>query len=378
MSLQHYALIFAVAVIVTLVVTPLVRRFALARGLVDFPGGRKVHTRPIPRLGGVAIFAGVLAAVGVEALGEAYAGWGGTIVGGGTARVRILGVLVGLTIIFLVGLVDDLRTLSPGAKFLGQVVAAAVVVGSGLKIVYVGDPFAGGIVELGLLSIPVTMLYIVGFTNVINLIDGLDGLAAGVCAIAAASLLVLAAQGNRLDAAAFAVAVIGACVGFLRYNSNPASIFMGDSGALFLGFTLATISLMGVMKSSAAIALAVPLLIIGVPIFDTASAIVRRVLHKRPIQEADRGHIHHRLLGRGFNQRQTVFIIYVWSIALALGGYAVRYAPGPMKALTFLVLFVITGFMAYWLGLFEAVEHAEEPSGVPNKQGSRRPSQKQT
>ncbi|MDR3685796.1 MAG: MraY family glycosyltransferase [Coriobacteriia bacterium] len=364
MSLQHYALIFAVGLVVTLVVTPLVRHFAIKHGLVDFPGGRKVHTKPIPRLGGVAIFAGVMAAVGVEAFGEMYLGWGGTIVGGGTARVRILGVLLGITIIFLVGLVDDLRTLSPGAKLIGQIVAAGVVVGSGLKIVYVGDPFAGGLVELGLLSIPITMLYIVGFTNVINLIDGLDGLAAGVSAIAAASLLILAAQGNRLDAAAFAVAVIGACVGFLRYNSNPASIFMGDSGALFLGFTLATISLMGVMKSSAAIALAVPLLIIGVPIFDTASAIVRRVLHKRPIQEADKGHIHHRLLGRGFNQRQTVFIIYVWSIALALGGYAIRYAPGPMKALTFLVLFVITGFMAYWLGLFEAVGHAEGEAAV--------------
>ena len=364
MSLQHYALIFAVALGVTLLATPLVRSFALKRGLVDFPGGRKVHTTPIPRLGGVAIFAGVMAAIAVEALGETFGGWGGMIVGGGTAQVRILGVLAGLAIIFAVGLVDDLRTLSPGTKFLGQIVAAGIVVGSGLKIVYVGDPFAGGLVELGLLSIPITMLYIVGFTNVINLIDGLDGLAAGVSAIAAASLLVLAAQGNRLDAAALAVAVIGACVGFLRYNSNPASIFMGDSGALFLGFTLATISLMGVMKSSAAIALAVPLLIIGVPIFDTASAIVRRVLHRRPIQEADKGHIHHRLLGRGFNQRQTVFVIYVWSIALALGGYAVRYAPGPMKALTFLVLFVITGFMAYWLGLFEAVGHGEDETGA--------------
>jgi UDP-GlcNAc:undecaprenyl-phosphate GlcNAc-1-phosphate transferase len=203
------------------------------------------------------------------------------------------------------------------------------------------------------------MIYIVGFTNVINLIDGLDGLAAGVGAIAAASLLVLAAQGNRLGAATIAAALIGAAVGFLRYNFNPASIFMGDSGALFLGCTLATISLMGVMKSSAAIVLAVPLLIIGVPIFDTASAIVRRIMHKRPIQEADRGHIHHRLLGRGFNQRQTVLIIYVWSIALAFGGYAVRYAPGFVRSLAFLVLLVITGFMAYWLGLFEVAHHVD-------------------
>ena len=182
---------------------------------------------------------------------------------------------------------------------------------------------------------------------------------------------VLAAQWGY--APGFIWIVIGACLAFLRYNFNPASIFMGDSGALFLGFTLATISLMGVMKSTAAIALAVPLLIIGVPIFDTASAIIRRVLHKRPIQEADKGHIHHRLLGRGFDQRQTVLIIYVWSIALALGGYAVRYAPGLFKVLTFASLFVITGFMAYWLGLFEAASHAEDALGEGGaEQASRR------
>jgi UDP-GlcNAc:undecaprenyl-phosphate/decaprenyl-phosphate GlcNAc-1-phosphate transferase len=366
MSMQHYVVVALVGALVTLLVTPLVRRFALARGLVDCPGGRKVHTQPIPRLGGVGIFAGVMVAVGLQAVGEANQWWGGTILGGGTAQVRVISVVAGLTLIFVVGLIDDLFTLSPGWKFLGQIVAAGVVVGSGLRIEYIGNPFGGGLFALGLLSIPITMIYILGFTNVINLIDGLDGLAAGVSAIAATTLLVLAAQGNRLDAAAFAVALIGACVGFLRYNSHPASIFMGDSGALFLGFTLATISLMGVMKSSAAIALAVPLLIIGVPIFDTASAIVRRIKHQRPIQEADKGHIHHRLLGRGFNQRQTVWIIYVWSIALALGGYSVRYAPGSMRVLTFLVLLVITGFMTYWLGLFEASHHYAEDECAPD------------
>lgn len=372
MSTQHYVVVALVGALVTLLVTPLVRRFALARGLVDCPGGRKVHTVPIPRLGGVGIFAGVMVAVGLQALGEANQWWGGTILGGGTAQVRVLSVIAGLTLIFLVGLIDDLLTLSPGWKFLGQIVAAGVVVGSGLRIEYIGNPFGGGLFALGLLSIPITMIYILGFTNVINLIDGLDGLAAGVSAIAATTLLVLAAQGNRLDAAAFAVALIGACVGFLRYNSHPASIFMGDSGALFLGFTLATISLMGVMKSSAAIALAVPLLIIGVPIFDTASAIVRRIKHQRPIQEADKGHIHHRLLGRGFNQRQTVWIIYVWSIALALGGYSVRYAPQSMRILTFLVLLVITGFMTYWLGLFEASHHYVEDECAPGTGGGPR------
>jgi len=359
-SLRHYGAIFAIALLVTFVITPLVRRFAIRRGLVDRPGGRKVHERPIPRLGGVAIFAGVAIAIGLQIAGELRLGWGGTLVSDGSIELRTLGVLVGMTIIFLVGLWDDLTNLSPGMKLAGQILAAGVVVASGLRIEYIGDPLGGGLIGLGLLSIPITLIYIVGFTNVINLIDGLDGLAAGVSAIAATSLLVLAAQGNRLDAAALAAAVIGACIAFLRYNFNPASIFMGDSGALFLGFTLATISLMGVMKSTATIALAVPLLIIGVPIFDTASAIIRRVLHQRPIQEADKGHIHHRLLGRGFNQRQTVLIIYVWCIALAVGGYAVRWAAGPIKVFAVVALFAITGIMAYWLGLFDAVHVADD------------------
>ncbi|MHB9003243.1 MAG: MraY family glycosyltransferase, partial [Coriobacteriia bacterium] len=139
-----------------------------------------------------------------------------------------------------------------------------------------------------------------------------------------------------------------------------ASIFMGDSGSMFLGFALASISLLGVMKSVAAITLVVPLLIIGVPIFDTASAIVRRIKHNRPIHEADKGHIHHRLLGRGFDQRQTVLIIYLWSTVLAVGGYAMRYAPSLYKLATFLLLAVLSGLMAYWLGLLDAAHHHRE------------------
>jgi UDP-GlcNAc:undecaprenyl-phosphate/decaprenyl-phosphate GlcNAc-1-phosphate transferase len=251
-----------------------------------------------------------------------------------------------------------------------------------LRIDFIGDPFGGGLILLGLLSYPVTLIYIVAFTNVINLIDGLDGLAAGVTAIAATTLLVLALQGNQFEAVMIAAALIGACLGFLRYNFNPASIFMGDSGSMFLGFSLAAISLLGVMKSVAAIALAVPLIIIGVPIFDTASAIIRRVRHKRPIQEADRGHIHHRLLGRGFDQRQTVLIIYVWSAALGVSAYAMRWAATSVKLLTFGVLAGLSVVMAYWLGLFEmAHHHGEEPSdeappapgdnllGVPSGEG---------
>lgn len=357
MSLRHYVFLIAVAAGVTLVLTPLVRRISERYGLVDQPGGRKVHEQPISRLGGIAIFVGFFAALAVEAVGERMFGWGGTMSEGGR---EVVGVLAGMAIIFAIGVIDDIVTLNPGPKFIGQLVAASVVIASGLRIDFVGNPFGGGLIALGLLGIPITLVYIAGFTNVINLIDGLDGLAAGVTAIAATSFLVLAAQSNRFEAAALAAALIGACLGFLRYNFNPASIFMGDSGAMFLGFSLATISLLGVMKSTAAIALAVPLLIIGVPIFDTASAIVRRVRHNRPIQEADKGHIHHRLLGAGFNQRQTVLIIYVWSALLSVGGYAMRYAPTVIKLVTFAVLALLTALMTYWLGLFEAAHHHAE------------------
>jgi len=359
-TIRHYVFLIGVAAVVTLLVTPLVRALSLRYGLVDYPGGRKVHSEPISRLGGVAIFLGVAVAVGLEIFGEYALGWGGGFFNQAGGRVNLPLLFAGITIVFLVGLVDDVFDLSPGAKLVGQILAALVVTLAGLRIEFVGDPFGGGLILLGLLSVPVTVLYLVGFANVINLIDGLDGLAAGVSAIAGMSLLLLAAQGNRLDAAALAAALVGACLGFLRYNFNPASIFMGDSGAMFLGFTLATISLLGVMKTTAAIALAVPLLIIGVPIFDTLSAILRRLRHNRPIHEADRGHIHHRLLGRGFDQRQTVLIIYAWSAVLAAGAYAVRYAPGPLKLAALVALFAVTAVMARWLGLYEAAHHHDD------------------
>jgi UDP-GlcNAc:undecaprenyl-phosphate/decaprenyl-phosphate GlcNAc-1-phosphate transferase len=371
-SLRHYAFVALVGAFVTLLVTPLVRRFAIRRGYVHKPGFRDVHTRPVVRIGGVAIFAGVMAAIAAQTAGERFFHWSRALTGGGSSTAKFYGIVVGLVLIFLTGLLDDFRPLSPGWKLVGEILAAAAVVAAGLRIEYIGNPLGGGLIQLPpLIALPVSLLYIVAFTNVINLIDGLDGLAAGVSAIAAATLLVLAAQGNRLDAAVLAVALIGACVAFLRFNFHPASIIMGDSGALFLGFMLSVISLMGVMKSTAAIALAVPLFIVGVPIFDTASAIVRRIIQGRPIQEADKGHIHHRLLGRGFNQTQTVLIIYAWCIALAIGGYTVRWSAGPVKWVAFIALFAVTGIMAYWLGLFEAVHHADSDDEAPSTEPGR-------
>ncbi len=359
MSAQHYLGLIAVAGAVTLLLTPVARRVGLKYGVVARPGGRSVHSGEIARVGGAAMFAGVTAALLVQLLGERYLGWDGPLLAEGASLV---GVYLSFVAIFTVGLIDDIVGLKALPKLAGHLIAASVAIAAGLRIEYIGNPFGGGLVALGMLGIPATLIYFTGFTNVINLIDGLDGLAAGVTAIAAASLLLFAAQGNHFMAAAIAATLIGACLGFLRYNFYPASIFMGDSGSNFLGFALAAVSLLGVMKTVAAIALVVPLLIVGVPIFDTASAIVRRMRSGRPIQEADTGHIHHRLLGRGFDQRQTVIIIYIWSIALAVGAYAVRYAPSFVKLLTFAVLAVLSGFMAYWLGIYESAHHHDGSS----------------
>ncbi len=354
MALLQHLIVVAAALVTTWACTPVVRLIGKRLGIVAHSGGRHIHKGAIPRIGGVAMFIGFLTAVLVRYLGERLWDWPAVLT---QPDQRFWGVFGGITLMFLVGVIDDVIDIKPGQKLAGQVLAAGIVIYSGVGISFVGNPFGGGLILLGVLSIPLTLLWIVGFANVINLIDGLDGLAAGVTAIAAVSLLVLAQQSNQPVSAVLAAALLGACVGFLRFNFNPASIFMGDSGSLFLGFTLAVISLLGVMKSVAAITLVVPLLIIGVPVFDTFSAIVRRRRFGRPIQEADKGHIHHRLLGRGFNQRQTVLIIYAWSVALAVGGYAMRWAPPWLRLATFVILAALSGLMAYWLGLFEAAHH---------------------
>ena len=356
MNWSEHAIVLAVAIGVTLIMTPVARIVGLRWGIVSHAGGRHVHQGSIPRIGGVGMFAGLLASVVVRCVGETSWGWQPALTVPGSPA---LPVLAGAAMIFAVGLLDDVVDLSPGKKFLGQVLAAGITVAGGVRIEFFSNPFTGGIVLLGLLAVPITLLWMVSFANIINLIDGLDGLAAGIAAIAAASLLALALESNQPVAAFLAVVIIGVCIGFLRYNFHPASIFMGDSGALLLGFALACIALTGVMKSVAAITLVVPILIVGVPVFDTLSAIIRRKRHGRPIGEADKGHIHHRLLARGFSQRQTVLIIYVWSAALAIGGYAMRWVPALYKLLTFVVLALLSGLMAYWLGLFEAAHHKE-------------------
>ena len=363
MSWLHYFALTAVAVALTLALTPIVRRLAIRFGIVDKPGGRRIHTEPIPRLGGVALYLGFMSTMAFQFAGERFLHWSPVLALGDR---QLLGVLIGITAVFILGVADDISEIPALWKFLGQIAAAAFVAFMGVRLDFVGNPFGGGVIDIGVLSWPVTIIWIVAFTNVINLIDGMDGLAAGVTAIAGLAFLVLANLTNQLIAATMAAALVGVCIGFLRYNFNPASIFMGDSGSMFLGFTLAAISLVGVLKSAVAITLVLPLLIIGVPVFDTGSAIVRRWRHQKPIHIADKGHIHHRLLSHGFSQRQAVLIIYAWSALLAVGAYAMRFVPSLVKVGVFVVMAALSALMAYWMGLFEPTPEEREEDAVGN------------
>lgn len=308
-----YLVTFLVAWLATDLLIPWVTRAAYKLGRVDKPDARKVHTVPIPRLGGVAIVLGFGAALTVVE-------WlmPGALI---PRHGPFVGLFLGAAMVFGIGIADDLKPLPAKVKLVLQIAAAGVAVGLGVRIDFLSAPFGPGLWLLPpAIAVGLSVFWLVGITNTINLIDGLDGLAGGVSLIAAGTTAVIAYQTHQTSIAMVALALMGATIGFLRYNWNPAKIFMGDSGSLFLGFTLAALSIVGVLKLVATAALLVPLLILGVPIFDTAFAIGRRLLAGKPIFSPDRGHLHHRLLGLGFSQRRAVLIIY--GICLLLGGTA--------------------------------------------------------
>lgn len=348
-------ILFLVALVTTILLTPLARRLAVALDAIDYPSARRVNQTPIPRMGGVAIFGGLAAAVVVALAGMHWWGWATPLQGGLGHNVNYLGVAVGVFIMFGVGVVDDIYNLKPKVKLLGQVVAACVVAGSGLLFSSIHNFISDGYFEFGLLAYPLTVFYLVAFANIINLIDGLDGLAAGITAITAATIGVLAVLTGRPGAALMSFVIVGACLGFLRSNIHPASIFMGDSGALLLGFALGIVSLMAVARSAFFVSLLVPILAAGVPILDTAVAIIRRKRAHQPIDSADRGHIHHRLLQAGYSQRATVFIMWAWTALLSAGAVLVTELDGPPRFIVFAILAIITGVIIFKLHLLEPV-----------------------
>ncbi|QNG60231.1 undecaprenyl/decaprenyl-phosphate alpha-N-acetylglucosaminyl 1-phosphate transferase [Bacillus sp. PAMC26568] len=323
-----------VALITVLIVTPLVIRFAVFIGATDKPNSRKVHSKMMPRLGGLAIFIGVVAGYFTA----------------GLYNEKLTAISIGTLIIIIVGILDDKYELSAKVKLLGQIAAASVVIASGLTITIIELPYIG-VFELGLLSIPVTLLWILAITNAINLIDGLDGLAAGISSIAIATVAIMAFTNGKMLILTLSLILLGSAIGFLFYNFNPAKIFMGDTGALFLGYSISILSLLGLYKSVTLFSFVVPVLILGVPIFDTTFAIIRRWVNKKPISSPDKGHMHHRLLLLGLTHRRTVLLMYslgaVFSVsALVFSSTTIWGA----LLITFILLLVLE-LIAEWIGL---------------------------
>ena len=301
-----------VAAVAAILLTPLVKRLAFRIGAVDAPNYRKVHARIMPRLGGLAIFGAFLIGIAVFRPES------------GNSE-QLLAIILGATVIVITGVLDDMYEITAKAKMLGQLVAAGIIVFyGGIQIDFINLPFADeGTLAFGILSIPFTILWIVGITNAINLIDGLDGLAAGVSTIALLTLAAMAfIMGNGFVLAVAAILAASA-FGFLFYNFHPAKIFMGDTGALFLGFMIAVLSLLG-FKSITLVSFIIPVIMLGVPISDTFFAIVRRLRMKKKWSDPDKSHLHHRLLDLGFSHRQTVLIIY--AIAMLFGLCAIIFS----------------------------------------------------
>jgi len=300
---------FVLALVIALALTPAIGSLARRIGAVDEPGERRLNELPIPRLGGIALFFAVF----VPALAFL------------DLSKPERAILIGAGIATAVGAIDDVRELLWWQKLSGQVLAAGVTAGLGVYV----DHFTFPVIGVGALpkwlGIALTILWIVAIMNMVNFLDGLDGLAAGVCAISAVTFCLIALSLDRGQPAILSAIVFGAALGFLRHNFYPARIFMGDSGALLLGFVLAAISVEGLLKTAAAVALAFPLLVLAIPIIDTSFVVAKRIKHGKPIYSADRFHLHHRFLDRGFTQRQAVVTMYIWCSTLAGAALATRF-----------------------------------------------------
>ena len=324
----HLLLTIAVAFIISFSATPIVKSFAQKVGAMDVPGeARRVHDHPIPRMGGLAIFLGFLLSVLLFV----------------DIDRQLQGVLLGCVIIVATGAVDDVVSLNAWVKLVLQILAALIAVLHGIRIDVLINPIIWSSSEywiLGGLSIPFTILWIVGITNSVNLIDGLDGLAVGVSTISSVTMLVIALLVADAPVALVLAALAGACIGFMPYNLNPAKIFMGDTGALLLGYVLATMSVMGLFKFYAVVSFAVPLLALAVPLFDTIFAFCRRMLKGQSPFHPDRGHFHHRLIDMGLSQKQAVAILYSISAILGLAAVVITTS-GEIKALILILGFCI-------------------------------------
>ncbi|MBI2265415.1 MAG: undecaprenyl/decaprenyl-phosphate alpha-N-acetylglucosaminyl 1-phosphate transferase [Armatimonadetes bacterium] len=314
---------FLTAFSLTFLLTPLVYRLALKLGVLDQPGGRKVHEHPVPKWGGLAVFLGFF----ISLAGSIF------FVGHfrdalySTRAVQLAVLMAGGLVMMVMGALDDVLDLRPLVKLLVQVLVASAAVGLGIRISYVSHPLTESINYLPLwMGAGLTILWIVGISNAMNLLDGLDGLLAGVTTISALTLFIISLMKGQIVACFLLAAVAGSTLAFLRYNFHPARIFMGDTGSQFLGFTLACIAVLGALKVTTTVAVLIPLLVLGLPIFDTSWAIFRRYSAGKHIFHADKDHLHHRLLRLGLSQRQVAVIIYL--LCGCLGAIAIYLTQG--------------------------------------------------
>ncbi|UCG57944.1 MAG: undecaprenyl/decaprenyl-phosphate alpha-N-acetylglucosaminyl 1-phosphate transferase [Phycisphaerales bacterium] len=320
--MKTYLLIYSGSLLLSVALTPLAIWLGKRLGLTDTPDLRKVHTEPIPRIGGLAVYISVICVVLPalllpNAIGDVFR----------QTQSEVLVLLVGATAVFLLGLTDDIRGLRARTKLLVQVAAATLVYFGGIRIgsIAVGDWVQ---VDLGWFAWPATVFWIVGITNAVNLSDGMDGLASGISTIACGVIAILAVMSGQVIMAVMMFAMLGALTGFLRFNFNPARVFLGDSGSLFLGFMISASSVMCFMKSHAFVALALPAVALGIPILDTLLTVLRRFLARRPIFAPDRNHFHHQLLRLGLRQRHVVVIIYVATLLVTSLGMFMLLADG--------------------------------------------------
>lgn len=347
------------ACVLAWVITPRIVKYSFAWGAVDLPGPRKVHGQAMPRLGGMAIYIAFILPVIL------------------TVRPNhmIYGLLVGATLIMLVGVIDDIRCISPWAKLSGQIIAALSLIPFGVGISFVTNPFNGHIIGLGWWGIPVTLFWVVAVTNAINLIDGLDGLAGGVSCIAALTIAavswtqwkVFGAAGQQ-EVIILALILAAALVGFLRHNFYPARIFLGDSGAMLLGFTLAVMAVIGLTKSVAAVSILIPPVILGIPLLDVAFAVFRRYYQNRPIFQPDREHLHHQLLELGLSHRQAVLAIYGVSALLGLSAVILNLVSSDQAMVLLVILATAVFVSARKIGLFRS---AKKTTGSSSHRSSR-------
>lgn len=348
--MNHSIIAFIIALAVAYITTPSVIKLAGRVGAIDIPKDeRRVHKVPTPRLGGIAIFSGFLVAL-------VYTIWANNIILDKETLVKMIGIVVGASIMIVTGFVDDIKPISAKKKFLIQTLAAIIVIYCGIKVEVLTNPIyfitkQVPYINLGWWAYPITLVWIVGVTNAINLIDGLDGLAAGVSTISSLTLFAVAIFTKQPTIAVLALALTGATLGFLPYNFNPAKIFMGDSGSLFLGYMLAVISVMGVFKSAAALSILVPVFAIGIPIFDTFFAMIRRVLNGKSITEADKGHLHHRLMDAGLSQKQAVLALYFVSAVLGFSAVALVEATIKVAITLVCLIFVLATLGLKYLGV---------------------------